>query len=146
MSLQRSAFIVQLFAPSSACAIPLAAPDREHRLSATMRPLSSIIASSTRLEPVEGTVCQNGSANQRPPHPFLPKTALNPARACFRCLPAALQTGLLSFLIGTPPIGSSRLVCGALRGMFHGGRFDLAQHRSHTSPFNRLQSHFAHHR
>ena len=63
------------------------------------------------------------------PHPFLHEIALNPALACFCCLPAALQAGLPSFLIGTPPIGSSRLVDGSLHGMFHGG--------SHASPFQR---------
>ena len=97
--------------PSCACDSPLAVPDQRAQALATMRPLSSNTASSAWFEPVEGPAFTNIiSEPASPPHPFLPKIALNPTMACFCCL--------MAVLIGTPPIGSGRLVGDSLRGMF----------------------------
>ena len=93
--------------PSCACDIPLTAPDREHRLSATMRPLSSSTASSARLEPVEGPACRNGFVNLRPPHPFLARDRPQ-SRHGVLLLPASRPAG-------RPPVVSHRHTAHRLR-------------------------------
>ena len=115
--------------PLCTCDRPLAAPDREHRLSVARRPLSSNTASSARLEPVEGLLARTDSGTSVPHIQSWPKIALTPALACFCCLPAALQAGPVAVLISPPPIGSGRQVGGSLRGRFH--------EESHASPFQR---------